>query len=211
MTSPLCGSRAWTALGSAAGRGCKGALLSGRNALVLQDLDRQLIGACDGLRFEPPELGFERREILDRAVDRREHDGCYAVQPREPAERELAHPFGRSLAAFAPDCRFDRVNDLVEPLGLDRPLGRRPLKPAQELVAVERLAAPLALDHVHPDRLGPLVAREALAAAFALAAPTDRVSRLAGIHDAVLARSAERALHGPLILQDLVVVLHQNH
>src|SRR3954447_21589975 len=211
MTSPLWGFRGSVTLGSATGRGCKGGLLSGRNRLVLQDVDRELIGTCEGLAFEPAELGLEGRKILDRAVDRREHDGGYAVQPREPAKRELAHPFGRGLAAFAPDCRFDRERDLLEPLGLDRALGRCPLKPTEELVAVEWLAAPAALEHVHADRFRPLVRGEALVAVFALPPATDGVSRLAGIHDAVLGRSAVGTLHRPVILLRLVVLLHLNH
>src|SRR3954451_16417073 len=152
MTSPLwCRLGGTAALLGATGGGSKGGLLSGRNRPVLQDLDRELIGAGDGLGFEPPELGFEGRQVLDRAVDRREHDGGYAVEPRKPAECELAHPFGWDLAAFAPDRRLDRAHDLVEPLGLDRSLGRRPLQPPQELVAVERLTATAALDDVHAD------------------------------------------------------------
>src|SRR5436189_3561649 len=106
---------------------------------------------------------------------------------------------GRDLAALAPDCRLDRADDLLEPLGLDRSLGRRPLQATQELVAVERLAATAALDDVHAHRLGPLVRREALVALCALPAPADGVSRLAGVHDAMLGRSTVRALHGPLI------------
>src|SRR4051794_32125620 len=195
MTSPLWGFRGTAALGAATGRGRKTGPLSGRNTLVLQDLDRQLIGSCDGLRLEPPELGLEGREILDRAVDRREHDGCYAVQPRAPAKRKLAHPFGRNLAAFAPDCRFDRVDDLLEPLGLDRALCRRPLRAPEELVALERLALSLTLDDVHADGFRPLIRREALVAALALPPTTDGVSRLAGVHDAVLGRSTVGALH----------------
>src|SRR4051794_1076797 len=152
MTSPLwCRLGGTAALLGATGGGSKGGLLSGRNRPVLQDLDRELIGAGDGLGFEPPELGFEGRQVLDRAVDRREHDGGYAVQPRKPAECELAHPFGRALAALAPACRFDRGDALLEPVGLDRSLGRRPLQATQELVAVERLAATVAFDDVHAD------------------------------------------------------------
>src|SRR3954449_2597919 len=137
MTSPLCVSWGGVTRRAATGRGSKGGLLSGRNAIAVQHLDRQLIGACEGLRFEPAELGFEGRKILDRAVDRREHDGGYAVQPREPAKCELAHPFGWDFTAFAPDCRLDRTDALLEPLGLDRALGCRALKPPEELVAVE--------------------------------------------------------------------------
>src|SRR3954469_7979885 len=167
MTSPLCVSGGAVTRRTATRRGSKGGLLSGRNAIRVEDLDRELIGAREGLRFEPAELGFEGRKILDRAVDRREHDGGYAVQPREPAECELAHPFGRGFAALAPDCRFDRGNDLLEPLWLDRALGRRPLQPPEELVAVERLAVPVALDDVHADQFGPLVRGEALVAVLA--------------------------------------------
>src|SRR5436190_16866267 len=105
MTSPLWGFRGSAARGPAAGRGSKSGLVSGRNGVILQDLDRELIGPREGLGFEPSQLRLEGRKILDRAVDRREHDGRYAVQPREPAERELAHPFGRRLAATPPDCR----------------------------------------------------------------------------------------------------------
>lgn len=191
--------------------GSKGGLRSGRNELVLHRLDRKLIGARQGVLLEPPELGLEGREVLDRAVDRREHDGGYAVQPRESAKCELAHPFGWDLAAMAPDFLLDRGDDLVELFLLDGPFGRRSLEPTEELVAVERLALSIALDHVHTNRLGPLVGREALVARFALPAPADGVSGLAGIHDAVLARSAVRTLHAPPILQPLVVVLPKNH
>jgi hypothetical protein len=211
MASPLWGFGAVAALWPATGRGSKGGLRSGRNVLRLQDLDRELIGTRDGLGFEPPELGLEGREILDRAVDRREHDGRYTVQPREPAKRELAHPFGRSLAAFAPDCRLDRSDDLVEPLGLDRSLGRRPLKPAEELVAVERLAATVALYDVHAEALRALVGREALVAVLALPPSANGVSRLAGVHDAMLGRSAVGALHGPSILLLVVESYLANH
>src|SRR6476620_6953923 len=103
MTSPLWGFRGSAALGSATGRGSKSGLVSGRNATVLEYLDFKLIRARNGLRLEPAQLGFEGREILDRAVDRREHDGGNTVQPREPAQCELAHPFGRGFTAAAPD------------------------------------------------------------------------------------------------------------
>src|SRR3954466_9714280 len=93
MTSPLCRSRALAALGDATGRGRKTGLLSGRNSRALEDLDRQLIGPRDRFGLEPPELRLERRQVLDRAIDRREHDGGHAVQPREPAKRQLTHPF----------------------------------------------------------------------------------------------------------------------
>src|SRR5436190_133844 len=106
MTSPLWGVRGSAALGSATGRGSKSGLVSGRNATVLEYLDCELIRARHGLRFEPAELGLEGRQILDRAVDRREHHGGDAVQPREPAKRELAHPFGRGFTTSAPDCRL---------------------------------------------------------------------------------------------------------
>src|SRR5436853_6105281 len=102
MTSPLCGSGAVVTLLAGTGRGSKGGLRSGRNGLFLHSLDLELIGTRERLRFEPPQLGLEGRQILDRAVDRREHDGGYAVQPREPAKCELPHPFGWCFAAAAP-------------------------------------------------------------------------------------------------------------
>src|SRR5436190_8235720 len=52
MTSPLCRSGGAAALLGATGGGSKTGLLSGRNTPVLQDLDRELIGARNRLRFE---------------------------------------------------------------------------------------------------------------------------------------------------------------
>src|SRR5436305_7105279 len=197
MTSPL-DVRAWK-------RGPR----SGRNGTVLQHLDRELIGPCDGLGLEPAELCLEGRQVLDRAVDGGEHHGRDAVQSGEPAEGELADPLGVGLAAVAAHGVADRVGDLVEPLGLDRALaGRgRSLESAQQLVAVEPLAPAVTLDDVHAQRVNPLVGREALAARLALAAPADRVSGVAGVDDAVAGRSAVGTLHLPLILQPLVVLL----
>src|SRR5436190_20266312 len=132
MTSPLCGSRCAVTLGTGTGRGSRSGLVSGRNVPLLQGLDRELIGTRNGLGFEPAQLRFEGGEVLDRAVDRREHHGGYAIQPREPAKRELAHPFGWGFTAFAPDCRIDRGDDLLEPLRLDRALGGRPPQAPEE-------------------------------------------------------------------------------
>src|SRR3954449_13101658 len=136
MTSPLVVTGGPAGGGWATGRGSKGGLLSGRNRLFAQDLDRKLIGARDRLRFEPPELGLEGRQVLDRAVDRREHDGRDAVQAGESTEGQLADPLGRRLAAAAADGGLDRVDQVVQPFGVDRALGGRALEAAQELLAV---------------------------------------------------------------------------
>src|SRR3954464_11982048 len=88
---------------------------------------------------------------------------------------------------------------------------RRPLRPAQELVAVERLAAAATLDDVHADGFRPLVRGEALVAVLALPPSANGVSRLAGVHDAMLGRSTVGALHVQSILLPLVVLLRSNH
>ena len=76
---------------------------------------------------------------------------------------------GLDLAPAAAHRRRDRLGQLLELLVRHRPLVGRPHEPAQELLAVEALAPPAALEHRHGRLLDALVGGEALAAGLALA------------------------------------------
>ena len=74
--------------------------------------------------------------------------------------------------AQAEQVLFDLVDDALDVGHGDRPLGAGDADALQQLVAVEWLAPPVALDD--QQRLGDLlVGREALAAGLALAPPAD--------------------------------------
>src|SRR5262249_17327102 len=93
---------------------------------------------------------------------------------------------------------LDLVDRRLERRPGDVALLRRREQPAEQLLPVELLAAPVLLDDVDGRRLDPLVRREALVAAQALAAPADRPTGPGGarVDDLAVAVLTVRALHG---------------
>src|SRR5262249_46202181 len=91
----------------------------------------------------------------------------------------------------------DLRHHLVDALRLDRPLAQRDLHRAQELVAVERDAAPVALDHRESAQLDALerAAAEIAGEAHAPAADHRRVLGRPGILALCLAAPAARTAH----------------
>src|SRR5262249_49369381 len=108
------------------------------------------------------------------AVDRREADISDVVQRPQRVHHHLAHGLGRDIAlALAFELAHDLGHRLVDALGLDRPLAQRDLHRAQQLVAVERDAAAVALDDSELAQLHALEGGEPEVAAQAHAAPAD--------------------------------------
>ncbi len=90
---------------------------------------------------------------------------------------EIADPARLDLGAAPPHRRRDRLRQRLQLLRAHGPLVGCPLKPSQELLAVESLAAAVALEDGHAG-LRALVGGEAVAAALALATAADGVARL---------------------------------
>src|SRR4051812_45123717 len=167
----------------------------GRNGGVA--VERELVYACDRLGADALELRLEFAEVVEVAVDGGEEDRRDRVELDQPAQRQLADELGVGLGAEPPDTAGDRVGERLELRVRDGALVRRPVEPAQELLAVEALALPVALPDRHGLGLGALVGGEALAAALALATPANGVAGLAepGVHDARGVGSAVGAMH----------------
>src|SRR3954452_10808794 len=144
----------------------------------------ELVVAEHRLGLEALELGLEVREVIEAPVDAREQQRRHAVEPDEAAQHALPDPLGVDLPATPPRLARDPVGELLELAHLHRALVGRAQHSADELVAVELLALPVALAHNDHRALGPLVGRVALAAARALAPATDRIARInePGVH-----------------------------
>src|SRR3954463_4785892 len=84
----------------------------------------------------------------------------------------------RLAAAF--ELAHDRGNHLLDPLRIDRPLAQTDLQRADQLVAVERHAAAVALDHGEFAQLHPLEGGEAEIAGDADPPPPDHGGILGG-------------------------------
>ena len=97
----------------------------------------------------------------------------------------------------AAEPRLDGRDDALDQLQRDRALDARALEPAQQLGAVERLPAAVALDDPQRRLLEALERREARVAVEALAAPANGLSRIAHarFEHACLTNAAGRADH----------------
>ena len=101
--------------------------------------------------------------------------------------------------AVAAEPRLDGRDDALDQLQRDRALDARALEAAQELGAVERLPAAVALDDPQRRLLEALEGREARVAVEALATPADGLAGIAHarLEHACLANAAGRADHLP--------------
>src|SRR4029453_2698445 len=96
------------------------------------------------------------------------------VERAQHLHHHLAHGLRGNLAlALALEFAHDLGDDLLDALGLDRALAQRDLYRAQELVAVERHATAVALDHGELAQLHPLEGGEAKIAGEAHTAAAD--------------------------------------
>src|SRR4051812_46688809 len=161
-------------------------------------VERELARPGERLGADALELRLELAEVVEVAVDGREHHARDGVELDEPAQRQLADQLGVRLWAEPADARGDRVGQRLELSVGHGPLVGRPVEAAQELLAVEALALAVALADRHRLGLRALVGGEALAAALALAAAPDRVAGLGepGVHDARGRGVAIGAMHG---------------
>src|SRR5262249_50120461 len=93
------------------------------------------------------EHGFEILGLAEIAIDRGEAHVSDVVEGAQRLHHHLAHGLGGDFAfALALELAHDLGHGLVDALGLDRTLAQRDLHRAQQLVAVERHAAAVALD-----------------------------------------------------------------
>src|SRR5438477_5000165 len=159
--------------------------------------ERELVVTRDRVRLEALELGLEVREILEAPVNARKEQCRHAVEPHEPAQHPLADPFRFDLPPTPARLARDPVGELLQVADLDRALVRCAEHSADELVAVELLAPAVALAHHEHRAFDPLIGREALLAARALAPAANGVARLgeAGIHHARRFELAVGAAH----------------
>ena len=113
------------------------------------------------------------------------------VQFLEALETELSDVLGGQLATVVPNLSLDTVNEEAELPGIEPPLVGGSVQAAEKLLAIEGLAAAVALDHLQDLRHGPLVGGEAVAALGALTAPASGAvgdaARLEGLGGGVAA------------------------
>lgn len=149
------------------------------------------------LGLQTGELTLELLHVAEVPIDRGEADVGDAIEVPQTAERELSDPRGLELATGRFDLRGDAVDDGLDARGLNRSLVRRPQQPSQQLLAVERIAAAVALSHVQLTTLVSLERREATTAILAGAATPDggAVRRLATLQDTGLIGCAVGAEH----------------
>src|SRR4029077_11261309 len=140
----------------------------------------------------------ELADVLELTVDRREPHVGHRVQALEvvhnhPAELLAAELFLGPLVQLG----LDLDADVVDGLHADRPLLARLQDGAAELLAVEGLAAPVALDHVRQHVLDVFVGRVPAVALETLTAAPDELPVPAHprVDNPILRVTAKRALH----------------
>jgi hypothetical protein len=138
-------------------------------------LDSQLIRPRQGVLLEAPHNGLELVEVGEVAIDRGELNGAHGIDAGEAALGQLADPPGLDLPAFPAHLGGDPGGHGLELLIADRPSAGSPGETAQELLAVEGLAASISLDHANLGLLRAFIGGEAFAAGIALSAPADYV------------------------------------
>ena len=147
-------------------------------APVGASLEGQLACSGVGLGLEAEHHRLELVEVGEVPVDRGELDGRHWVDPGQPALGQVTDLVRTHHGPGAPGRGGDGLRQLLQLLLAHRALARRSGQSAEELLPVERLAAPVALLHRNHGPLGPLVRGEALTASGAFAAPAHRVARL---------------------------------
>jgi hypothetical protein len=117
------------------------------------------------------------------------------VELLEAGEAEVGDAGGLDFPAAVAELAFNTIDDQGEGAGVDVPLVARPGEAAEQLLSIEGLAAPVALDHLRDLRDGTLVSGEAMAAAGALPAAADgAVVDAAGL-EGLGGRVAARTIH----------------
>ena len=126
------------------------------------------------------ELALELVRGLERPVDGRKSDVRDAVELAQMKQRGLADRLRRHLREpVAAEPRLDGRDDALDRLERHRPLDAGALEAAQQLRAIERLTAAVALDDPQRRLLEALERREARVAVEALAATADGLARVA--------------------------------
>src|SRR5918996_588787 len=147
----------------------------------------------------------EALEVLDArkvAIDRGEAHVRDLIELGQPAHGELAQALCLDLRLAADlDLAHDTVDEALDPLLLDAALAGGDHDRALQLVAVERHAAAVALDHDQLAQLDPLEGGEPRAAGIALPAPPHRAAILyrARVLDLIVIRATERTAHRTLV------------
>src|SRR4029077_21201785 len=124
---------------------------------------------------DPADEFAEILGLAEIAIDRGETHISDLVEAGERLHDEAADDVTRDLAlAGALELTHHRVDDALDLLGLDRALAQGDVDGAGELVALERLALTVLLDHRQLAQLDALESGEARRAIRTEAPPTDR-------------------------------------
>src|SRR5262245_44692259 len=149
------------------------------------------------------EHGFEILGLAEIAIDRGEAHIGDVVERTQRLHYHLAHGLGGDFAlALALELAHDLGHGLVDTLGLDRTLAQRDLHRAQQLVAIERHAAAVALDDHQLTQLHALECGKAEIAGQAHAAAADDGGILGRprVLDLGIEAAAIRTAHGRPLL-----------
>src|SRR5213593_2110950 len=181
-------------------RGCSGGSLGFGEGAGLGGGGFRLVVPLEAL-----DLLDELADVLELPVDRGEADVGDRVQALQmvhhyPAELLAADLFLGALVQLG----FDLDDDVVDGLHPDRSLLARLQDGPSELLAVEGLAAAVALDHVRQHVLDVFIGRVPSVALEALAAAPDElpVPAHSRVDDPILRVTAKRALHRAFPLAD---------
>jgi len=144
-------------------------------SLVYRGEQRSILGQSDGTGgpLVRSLRGFSRCAPSGVRESSRKLQIGAAVEFLQAVETEPADPLGRELAAVVTHLTFNTVNEEAELAGIQLPLVGGSVETAEQLLAVEGLAAAVALDHFEGLRNGALVGGEAVAARAALAPPAN--------------------------------------
>src|SRR5262252_3120878 len=148
--------------------------------------------------LESLDLLDELADVLELAVDRGKPDVGDRIEPLQVVHDHSAELLAADLLLGAlVQLGLDLDDNVVDRLHADRPLLARLQDGAAELLAVEGLAAAVALDHVRQHILDVLVGRIPTVALEALAAAPDELPVPAHprVDDPILRVTAKRALH----------------
>ena len=131
-----------------------------------------------GLGLQLADDRVEVARFAEIAVDRGEAHVGDVVEALEPLHHQFADALGGNVGvALALELPHDAVDHALDPLGRDGALAQRDFDRAQQLVAVERRAPAVLLDHHQLAQLHALEGGEAAAAIGTDAPPPDRRTR----------------------------------
>src|SRR6476659_7408632 len=158
------------------------------------DLDRVVAP----LGVERIDLALQVLQVIEALVDAGEPDVGDLVELAELVLGERPDPGRVHLGrAFGAQLGLDLVGGTLGGIIRARATGQRLAEAGGELLAVELLAGPVALDDHEAGRLDPLVGREPGGAGGALAAPADRgrIVEIPGVDDPGLPSPAMWTAH----------------